>query len=244
MIEVIEVSKQFGKVAAVKQLSFTVHPGEVVGLLGENGAGKTTTMRLIGGILQPSEGQIWIGGTDAAKEPLAARKRLGLLFGGDVGLYSRLSAWENIAYFSRLYGLDEQQLRQSIARVGEKLGMQTYLSQRVGGFSRGMRQKVAIARALVHDPQAVLLDEPTTGLDVGGAMVFRQLIAELRQEGKAILFSSHNMSEVQKLCDRVVIMHNGSIRFQGTIAQWRAPFASDDPNDWFLPVIEGGGADE
>ncbi|MGO0059081.1 ABC transporter ATP-binding protein [Brevibacillus fluminis] len=244
MIEVVEASKRFGPLEAVSQLSFTVNPGEVVGLLGENGAGKTTTMRLISGILQPSDGEIRIGGILTSTEPLAARKQVGLLFGGDVGLYGRLTAWENIAYFGRLYGMTEQQLRERIAQASKKLGMESYVRKRVAGFSRGMRQKVAIARALVHDPPVVLLDEPTTGLDVSGALVFRELIAQLRQEGKAILFSSHNMSEVKKLCDRVVLMHKGRIRFQGTIEEWRAPYDSDDPVDWFLPVVQGGGCDE
>lgn len=244
MIEVVKASKRFGTLEAVSQLSFTVKPGEVVGLLGENGAGKTTTMRLISGILQPSDGEIRIGGILTSTEPLTARKQVGLLFGGDVGLYGRLTAWENIAYFGRLYGMGEQLLQGRIAQASEKLGMESYVRKRVAGFSRGMRQKVAIARALVHDPPVVLLDEPTTGLDVSGALVFRELIAQLRQEGKAILVSSHNMSEVKKLCDRVVIMHKGRIRFQGTIEEWRAPYDSDDPTDWFLPVIQGGGEDE
>lgn len=239
MIEVVEVTKRFGMLTAVERLSFSVRPGEVVGLLGENGAGKTTTMRLIGGILQPSDGQIRIGGFLSTVAPLESRRRVGLLFGGDVGLYNRLTARENIAYFGRLYGLDEKKVRERIGQLSEKLGMEPYLERRIGGFSRGMRQKVAIARALVHDPQAVLLDEPTTGLDVSGATVFRRLIEELRQEGKAILFSSHNMDEVKKLCNRVVIMHKGSIRFSGTIAEWQAAYDSEDLNELFLRVIGG-----
>jgi sodium transport system ATP-binding protein len=196
-------------------------------------------MRLIGGILQPNDGQIRIGGFLSAVEPLESRRRVGLLFGGDVGLYNRLTARENVAYFGRLYGLDEKKVRERISQLSEKLGIEPYLERRVGGFSRGMRQKVAIARALVHDPQAVLLDEPTTGLDVSGATVFRRLIEELRQEGKAILFSSHNMDEVKKLCNRVVIMHKGSIRFSGTIAEWQAAYDSEDLNELFLRVIGG-----
>lgn len=243
MIELRDVSKRFGPFTAVHRVSFTVRPGEVVGLLGENGAGKTTTMRLIAGILRLSEGEIRIGDTLIDTSPMIARKRVGLLFGGDVGLYHRLTAWENIAFFGRLYGMKEADLREQIDRLSNHLGMGAYIERRVGAFSRGMKQKVAIARALVHNPAAILLDEPTTGLDVSGATVFRRLIVEMKREGKAILFSSHNMDEVEKLCDRVAIMHKGTIRYCGTLEQWLGSSGSNDLNERFMRMIEGGEQD-
>ncbi len=240
MIEVTAVSKQFGAFTAVSQLSFDVQAGEVVGLLGENGAGKTTTMRMIATILKPTAGDIRIGGVSVVAEPMVVRKEIGLLFGGDVGLYNRLTATENIAYFGRLYGLDEQTLARRIDELSEMLDMKAYLDRRVGVFSRGMKQKVAIARSLVHDPAVILLDEPTTGLDVSGATIFRRLIEELRRAGKTILFSSHNMSEVERLCDRVLIMHKGRMNVTGTIQELREAYGMDDLNDLFIRAVTGG----
>jgi len=244
MIEVQSVSKQFRHITAVDQLSFTVLPGEVVGLLGENGAGKTTTMRMMATVLQPTKGSISIDGCCVSTQPLEVRKRIGILFGGDVGLYSRLSARENIAYFGKLYGMDDRQLAGRMERLSRMLGMEEFMDRKVGAFSRGMKQKVAIARALVHDPPVILLDEPTTGLDVTSASVFRDLIKEMKREGKTILFSSHNMGEVEKLCQRVIIMHKGKLRFEGTIADLRKQFGMEDLDEIFIRATKEGGGVE
>jgi sodium transport system ATP-binding protein len=209
----------------------------VLGLLGENGAGKTTTMRIMATVLQPSEGDIRIDGFSVRNQPMEVRRRLGLLFGGEVGLYNRLTARENISYFGRLYGLGERQLAERVKQLSRALGMEDFLDRRVGPFSRGMKQKVAIARSLVHDPQVILLDEPTTGLDVSAASVFRRLINSLKAEGKTILFSSHNMGEIEKLCDRLIIMHKGRLIFEGTVSTLRKTYGLEDLDDIFIRAI-------
>ncbi|MBO8164782.1 MAG: ATP-binding cassette domain-containing protein [Brevibacillus sp.] len=243
MIEVNQVTKRFGSFVAVDNLTFAIQPGEVLGLLGENGAGKTTTMRMMATVLQPTSGDITVDGFSVSRQSMQVRRRIGLLFGGDVGLYGRLTARENISYFGMLYGMEERALSERIIQLSRTLQMEEYLDRRVSGFSRGMKQKVAIARSLVHDPAVILLDEPTTGLDVSAASVFRRLIADLRQAGKTILFSSHNMGEVEKLCDRVVIMHRGRLRFVGSIAELKQRYRLDDLDDLFMRVV-GGEHDE
>lgn len=241
MIELLQVTKRFAQVTAVDRLSFHINSGEVLGLLGENGAGKTTTMRMMATILKPTEGDIYINSYSVLTDPVEVRRRIGILFGGDVGLYSRLTARENVAYFGRLYGLDETQLAKRIDHLSKELGMEEFIDRRVGGFSRGMKQKVAIARTLVHDPQIILLDEPTTGLDVSAANIFRNLVLTMRAAGKTILFSSHNMGEIEKLCDRIVIMHKGRHCFEGTIAAARQSYGMQDLDELFMSVVEGGG---
>lgn len=239
MIEVKEVSKRFKEIAAVQHVSFRVEAGEVYGLLGENGAGKTTTMRMMATILSPTEGDIEINGFSVQKDPLEVRRRIGILFGGDVGLYSRLTARENIAYFGRLYGLEHARLQERINSLSRMLEMDEFIDRRVGAFSRGMKQKVAIARTLVHDPAVILLDEPTTGLDVTAATIFRRMVRMLQEEGKTILFSSHNMGEINRLCKRVALMHKGKLRFAGGLDALREQFGTDDLDDIFMAIVEG-----
>ncbi|MDC0761125.1 ATP-binding cassette domain-containing protein [Brevibacillus sp. HB1.4B] len=239
MIEVKDVSKRFKEIAAVQHVSFRVEAGEVYGLLGENGAGKTTTMRMMATVLTPTEGDIEISGFSVRQQPLEVRRRIGILFGGDVGLYSRLTARENIAYFGRLYGLEQARLEERIHSLSRMLEMDDFIDRRVGAFSRGMKQKVAIARTLVHDPDVILLDEPTTGLDVTAATIFRRMVRMLQEEGKTILFSSHNMGEINKLCKRVALMHKGKLRFAGGLDTLREQFGTEDLDDIFMAVVEG-----
>ncbi|OUQ90081.1 ABC transporter ATP-binding protein [Brevibacillus brevis] len=239
MIEVKDVSKRFKEIAAVQHVSFRVEAGEVYGLLGENGAGKTTTMRMMATVLSPTEGDIEISGFSVRQQPLEVRRRIGILFGGDVGLYSRLTARENIAYFGRLYGLEQARLEERIHSLSRMLEMDDFIDRRVGAFSRGMKQKVAIARTLVHDPDVILLDEPTTGLDVTAATIFRRMVGKLQEEGKTILFSSHNMGEINKLCKRVALMHKGKLRFAGGLDALREQFGTEDLDDIFMAVVEG-----
>ena len=185
MIQINEVTKQFKDkqkyVTALKHVTFEVKKGEVVGLLGENGAGKTTLLRTIATLLTPTEGNVLVGVYDTVKNPNDIKKRMGVLFGGETGLYDRLTARENLEYFATLYGLGKHQTKVRIEDLAKMFGMRDYLDRKVGGFSKGMRQKVAIARTLIHNPDIILFDEPTTGLDITSSNVFRQLVHQLKQ---------------------------------------------------------------
>jgi ABC-type Na+ transport system, ATPase component len=237
LIVLRSVTKTFNGFTAVENLSFAVGRGEVVGLLGENGAGKTTVPRMIATVLRPTSGSIEIDGLDAIRHAQAVRKRIGILFGGETGLYDRLTARENIAYFGRLYGLPPATLAERIEALAERFGMRAFLDKRVGGFSKGMKQKIAIARSLVHDPDILLLDEPTTGLDVTSANEMRRLIERFRKEGKTVMFSSHIMSEVQRLCDRVLILHKGVLRYNGRVEALYAQHRTNDLDQIMMNIV-------
>ena len=203
------------KVVAVNGVSFTANDGEVTGLLGPNGAGKTTTLRMLSTLLTPDAGRALIDGADLATHKGAVRRSLGVL-GDAKGLYWRLSARENIAYFGRLHGLSALEASTRADKLIQELGLTELADRPTQGFSQGERMKVAIARALIHNPQTVLLDEPTNGLDIMSTRSMRELIRGLRAQGKCVLFSSHIMQEVAALCDRVVIIAKGQVVFQGT----------------------------
>lgn len=240
MVEVVGITKQFKKVKAVDNVSFKVNNGEIVGLLGENGAGKTTTLRMLATMLKISEGKAIINGYDASKEPYKVRGEIGILFGGDVGLYDRLTARENMMYFAKLNGMSDEEAKNSIAKLSNQLEMQDYMDKRVGKFSRGMKQKVSIARSIVHNPSVVLFDEPTTGLDVSAARIVQNFILNCKKENKAVVFSSHSMAEVEKLCDRVVIIHKGKLIEQGTIEELKQKYNNSDLEEVFVSLINRG----
>lgn len=242
MILLEGVTKKFKDVSAISNLSMEVRQGEVVGLLGENGAGKTTTLRMISTVLTPTSGRILVDGLDTVQHPEEVRRRVGILFGGETGLYEKLTARENIAYFGRLYGLEERTIRTRTDELAERFDMTGFLDRKVGGFSKGMRQKVAIARSVVHDPVVVLLDEPTSGLDITSANMFRRLVQEFRAEGKTILFSSHIMSEVERLCDRAMILHRGQMQYSGTLEELFAAQGSRDLDEIFMKIVGVEGA--
>ncbi|EGL83081.1 ABC transporter related protein [Caldalkalibacillus thermarum TA2.A1] len=237
MIRVEELTKAFRTTVAIKHLSFSIGKGEVVGLLGENGAGKTTTLRLIASVLKPTSGRIEVAGFDTVRQAREVKKRVGILFGGETGLYDRLTARENIAYFARLYELPEEETEQRITRLADIFDMYDFLDRPVGGVSKGMRQRVAIARSIVHDPEIILFDEPTSGLDIIAANDMRGLIRHFSEQGKTVVFSSHIMSEVQKLCQRVLILHRGELRFDGTLEALYAAYGHDDLDRIFLAEI-------
>ncbi len=210
MIEVINLHKHFGKVVAVDGVSFSARDGEITGLLGPNGAGKTTTLRCLYTLMRPDRGRVLIDGIDASVDPVAVRRRLGVLPDAR-GLYKRLTARENIAYFGRLQGLDETTLRSRSDAAIAALDMGDFADRRSEGFSQGQRVKTAIARALVHDPKNIILDEPTNGLDVMATRSMRQYLKRLKSEGRCVLLSSHIMQEVAALCDRIVVIAKGGV---------------------------------
>ncbi|GAB2697653.1 ATP-binding cassette domain-containing protein [Paenibacillus thermoaerophilus] len=234
MIRVERVSKTFRTkketIQANKSISFHVRKGEVVGLLGENGAGKTTLLRMIATLLEPTEGSIRVAGYDTQMQGMEVKRRIGVLFGGETGLYERLTARENLEYFASLYGMSKHETKARIESLAVKFGMKDYLDRRVGGFSKGMKQKVAIARTVIHDPEVILFDEPTTGLDITSANIFRQLIHQLRTEGKTIIFSSHIMEEVSLLCQSVIMIHRGEVIYNGSLAELYEEEGSEDLN--------------
>ena len=217
MIQVEHISKQFGKIEALKDVSFTLNDGEITGLLGVNGAGKTTLMRLIYGLLQPSSGRVLVDGVEVAQQPDRARQRLGVL-PDDTGLYKRLTARENIRYFGELHHLSPASLTESCEELIELLGMHNIADRRAEGFSLGERMKTALARAIVHQPQHIMLDEPTNGLDVITTRAVRRMLVALRDQGRCVLFSSHLMHEVTGLCDRIIVIAQGRIVADGSVA--------------------------
>ena len=243
MLEVKNLSKKFKAFTAVDDISFEVNPGEIVGLLGENGAGKTTTMRVIATMMTPSKGEVKVNNFTITKEPDNVRKNLGVLFGGDVGLYDRLTARENIAYFAELNGLSKADNEERIKYLAKACQITDFMDKKAKGFSRGMRQKVSIARSIVHDPKVMLFDEPTTGLDISAARSIHDFIRQCKKEGKAILLSSHSMYEVEKLCDRVIMMHKGKVIESGTLDEIREKYNNPDLEEIFVSLI-GGGNDE
>ena len=243
MLEVKNLSKKFKAFTAVDDISFEVNPGEIVGLLGENGAGKTTTMRVIATMMTPSNGDVKVNNYTITKDPDKVRKNLGVLFGGDVGLYDRLTARENIAYFAELNGLSKVETEERIRYLAKACQITDFMDKKAKGFSRGMRQKVSIARSIVHDPKVMLFDEPTTGLDISAARSIHDFIRQCKKEGKAILLSSHSMYEVEKLCDRVIMMHKGKVIESGTLDDIREKYNNSDLEEVFVSLI-GGGNDE
>lgn len=233
MIEVTGLRKTFGGVVAVEDVSFSAPDGRITGLLGPNGAGKTTTLRVVSGMLQPDRGEARIDDVDVLAEPSAGRARLGLLPDAR-GLYPRLTARENIRYYGELYGLRGQALSRRIDELIEMLELGHVADRAATGFSQGERMKVAIARALVHDPPNVILDEPTNGLDVMSIRSLRGFLARLREEGRCVLFSSHVMQEVSALCDAIVIIAKGRVVASGTEEELKAQTGAETMEDVFV----------
>ncbi len=239
MIELTGLRKTFGKVQAVRDVSFRAEDGRITGLLGPNGAGKTTTLRMLYTLLTPEAGSVRIDGIDAQADPEAARRRLAVL-PDSRGLYKRLTARENIEYFGRLHGLPEAELATRTTQLIAQLGLGDVEHRQADGFSQGQRVKTAIARALVHGPQNLLLDEPTNGLDVMATRAMRELLRQLRSEGRCIVFSSHIMQEVAALCDVIVVIAQGRVVAQGSPDALRAQAGTQNLEDAFVKLIGTG----
>lgn len=244
MIEIQDLHKTFGsggkRVVAVDGVSFTARDGQITGLLGPNGAGKTTTLRCLYTLMQPDSGRILVDGIDVAVDPLAVRRTLGVLPDAR-GLYKRLTARENIAYFGDLHGLDKATIRARSDAAIAALGMADFADRRTEGFSQGQRVKTAIARALIHDPKNVILDEPTNGLDVMATRAMRTFLKHLKSEGRCVLFSSHIMQEVAALCDRIVVIAKGKVVADESPDALRAQTGEANLEDAFVKLI---GTDE
>lgn len=240
MIQVNDIHKSFGKVQAVRGVTFDARDGEITGLLGPNGAGKTTTLRMLYTLLEPDSGDILIDGLDPRTDTLEIKRKLGVVPDGR-GLYTRLTARENIRYFGELHGMDRDRLNARVSELASALEMEEFIDRRTEGFSQGQRVKVAIARALVHEPQTVLLDEPGNGLDVMATRVLRNYIRGLKAAGLSVVLSTHIMQEVAALCDRIVIIANGRVAAAGTQQELLERSGKTTIEDAFVQLI---GTDE
>ena len=236
MIQVQELSKSFGKVKAVQNVSFDAPDGRITGLLGPNGAGKSTTLRMLYTLLKPDNGTAKVDGFDVRESPIEVQRRIGVLADAR-GLYPRLTSRENIRYYGRLHGLEGETLETQIESLFALLDMKSIADRKVEGFSTGEKLKVAIARALVHNPKNVLLDEPTNGLDVMSTRAMRQFIQRLREDGRCVLFTSHIMQEVAALCDHIVIISQGRVTANGTPEDLRKQTGRENLEDAFVAAI-------
>jgi len=246
MIETRNLSKTFydrkrGEVKAVNEVSFICRPGEIFGLLGANGAGKTTTLRMLATILQATSGEASVAGYDVTKHPEKVRANIGFL-SSSTALYGRLSAREMIEYFGRLYGLPEEVINRRIDEIIDTLDMKDFAEARCDKLSTGQKQKVSIARSIIHEPRVMIFDEPTTGLDVMTSRTIMRFIRRCRQEGRTVIFSTHIMSEAERLCDRIAVIHNGRICATGTIDELRQMTGKSALESVFLALV--GESDE
>ncbi len=242
VIAVSGLSKSFldyrrGWVPAVESVSFECHPGAIYGLLGPNGAGKTTTLRMLSTVLKPTGGKATVAGFDVATQPEKVRSNIGYM-SASTGIYDRMSAWELVEFFGRLYGMTPEHLRERMEEVFGWLQMNDFRDMLGSKMSTGMKQKVSIARTVVHDPPVLIFDEPTSGLDVMVARSLLKRIAELRERGKTILFSTHAMHEVAKLCSRVAIIHKGRVQAEGTPGELLDQFGQPDLEELFFHLVE------
>jgi sodium transport system ATP-binding protein len=241
MIEARSLSKSFydkkrGRISAVENVSFTCQPGSIYGLLGANGAGKTTTLRMLATILEPTEGTALVFGNDIVEHPEKVRGSVGFLSTA-TALYPRLTAQEMVEYFGRLNGLDEATLKRRIDDIFARLDMNSFRDRRCDKLSTGMKQKTSIARTLVHDPPVMIFDEPTLGLDVMAARTIVQFIRECREHGKTVILSTHVMSEVEKLCDVIGVIHNGKLLEEGTPELLRKKYDERDLEEIFVKIV-------
>ena len=246
MIVVDKLSKSFldyrrGWVPAVEEVSFTCRPGAIYGLLGPNGAGKTTTLRMLSTVLRPTGGSATVAGFDVATQPEAVRRHIGYM-SASTGIYDRMTAWELVEYFGKLYGLTKDHLRARMEEVFGSLQMNEFRDVLGSKMSTGMKQKVSIARTIVHDPPVLIFDEPTAGLDVMVARSLLKRIAELRDQGKTILFSTHAMHEVAKLCSRLAVIHKGRVQAEGEPAELLDRYGQPDLEELFFHLVEAADA--
>jgi sodium transport system ATP-binding protein len=234
-VTVERLEKTLGKTQVLRGITFQAGKGEIFGLLGPNGAGKTTTLRVICTLLSPDRGDVKVLGFDTRTQPEEVRRRVGVVT-ADIGVYPRLSARENIAYFAQLTGVPDSELQRRIDSVIDRLGMASFARQRAESLSSGQKQKLAIARAIVHDPDVLMFDEPTSNLDVLASREVREFMVESKARGKCVIFSTHVMHDAERLCDRITIIHQGRVVASGPTAEVRAD--KRDLEDAFLELVE------
>ena len=241
MIKASSLTKSYGTVSALSNVSFEAASGKVTALLGPNGAGKSTVLRILSTIISPDKGSATIDGLDVTTDTIDVRRKIGVL-PHNTGIYDRLTAIENIRYFGNLQQVKRTELNDRIDKLIHLLNMNEFCNRRVSGFSQGQKMKVALARALVHDPQYILLDEPTNGLDVMATRALRKVIHDIKDAGKCILFSSHVMQEVESLCDHLVILGHGKHKFSGTIKELQERSGTANLEDAFVMISSEGGS--
>ncbi len=246
MIEARHLTKTFkdkkrGLIKAVDDVSFSCRPGQIYGLLGANGAGKTTALRLLATLLQPTSGSAVVAGFDVATSPEKVRANVGFL-AASTALYGRLTAREMITYFGQLNGLPDTEIAVRTERLADELVMHDFLDRRCDKFSTGMKQKTSIARTLIHDPAVMIFDEPTLGLDVMTARSIVRFVRDCRNQGKTVIYSTHVMAEVEKLCDVIGIIHDGRLVAEGTLAELQARYGEKDMEEIFVKAVGGEAA--
>jgi sodium transport system ATP-binding protein len=241
MIEARHLTKTFrdrkrGEIHAADDVSFTVAPGQIYGLLGANGAGKTTTLRMLATLLRPSSGSANVAGFDVLNESQQVRAHVGFL-AASTALYGRLTARETMAYFGRLNGIADAEIKSRTQRIADDLEMHEFLDRRCDKFSTGMKQKTSIARTLIHDPAVMIFDEPTVGLDIMAARTIVKFVRDCRDRGKTVIYSTHIMSEVEKLCDVIGIIHGGKLLAEGTLGNLRERYREQDMEEIFVRAV-------
>lgn len=240
MIQILDISKKYEKCEALKNVSFEVNDGEIVGLLGENGAGKSTLLRIISTMLKPTSGNAKVNGFDLITQQKEVRKNIGTLFGSEVGLYDRLTARENLEYFAKLNGMSSNETNKRISELIEHFGFSDYVDRQVGTFSKGMKQKIAIARAIIHNPDAILFDEPESGLDFKAAKTVFDFMEHCKNQNKSIIFSSHSMESIKNYSDRMVVLNKGKIMKIFDVNECREKFTDREINNMLFDLVCGG----
>ena len=234
MIKIFNLSKNFGQFKALKNVNLEVNNGEILGLLGENGAGKSTFLRILSTMLKPSSGSAEICGFDVLSEPEKVRQNVGILFGSETGLYERMTPKENIEFFGRLSGIEENKLKDRAEFLAEKFGFKDYQNKLVGKLSKGMKQKVAVARAIVHNPAVILLDEPDSGLDFKASRVIFNFMQQCKSEGKSIIYSSHSLENIKSYSDEIAVIRRGEIIKTFSVNDFREKYTEREINEIIL----------
>lgn len=237
MINILNVSKTFKTTEALKDVSFEVNDSEIVGLLGENGAGKSTLLRIISTMLSPTSGNVIVNNYSILDDPQNVRKNIGILFGSEVGLYERLTARENLEYFAKLNGMPDSEITERVNHLVEKFSFADYADKQVGTFSKGMKQKVAVARSIVHNPSVMLFDEPDSGLDFKAAKIIFDFMELCREEGKSIIFSSHSMENIKNYSDRMVVIHKGTVVKTFDVHEYREKYTDREINNILFSLV-------